>query len=150
MASFLVRAILESGGSLPTPTTDRFRDDNSSPHEDSIERLAAAGIVSGTSKDRFSPLAPVTREQMATFLTRALAHRTGTTPAATRDWFVDDESSPHEDAINRVASVGMAGGTSPGNYSPLVTVRRDQMASFLARLLDQYVRAGARTPAQRG
>ena len=104
---------------------------------------------SGTGKNSFSPTAAVSRAQMATFLTRALEYRTGQRPAATRDWFVDDAGSTHENAINAAASVGMAGGTAPGYFSPAATVRRDQMAAFLARLLQKHVQAGALTPLQR-
>jgi DNA-binding beta-propeller fold protein YncE len=70
MAAFLVRAL-----DLPRVTGDRFTDDDSSVFEGDIEALAAAGITRGCNppaNDRFCPNDPVTREQMAAFLRRAL------------------------------------------------------------------------------
>lgn len=68
MASFLSRAL-----SLPAAGTDYFRDDAGSLHEADINRVAAAGITMGCTGDTYCPDAPVTREQMAAFLYRALS-----------------------------------------------------------------------------
>jgi Glycosyl hydrolases family 18/S-layer homology domain len=68
MASFLARAL-----DLPPATSDHFGDDTGSTHEDAINRLAEAGIASGCTSSRFCPTYPVSREQMAAFLHRALA-----------------------------------------------------------------------------
>jgi len=147
MASFLVRAVTKAGGSLPDGSRDAFGDDNGSTHELSINRLAAAGIVTGTATG-YDPKGPVNRAQMATFLVRALKHVTAENPTASRDWFLDDAAfGVHQDNINIAASVGLAGGTGTGTYSPALTVRRDQMATFLARLLAYYVERGATPPA---
>ena len=69
MASFIARAL-----DLPATSTDHFSDNEGSVHEADINRLATAGITSGCAPDHFCPLAAVTREQMAAFLYRALAH----------------------------------------------------------------------------
>jgi hypothetical protein len=111
MASFLAAAILRSGGTLPA----------------------------GVDGDRYAPDAPVSRGQMATFLARAVEQRTGDRLTGTTDWFFDDETSAHEANVNATASEGLASGSGGGGYSPAGTVRRDQMASFLARLLEVYV-----------
>ena len=69
MAAFLVRAL-----DLPT-TTDAPFTDSAGVFSDSINRLAAAGITKGCNpptNDRYCPDNAVTREQMATFLTRGL------------------------------------------------------------------------------
>ncbi len=107
-----------------------FSDAIGSPFEYDIAWLADAGITGGCGDDRFCPRANVTREEMASFLARALA-----LPAATRDYFGDDESSIHEANINRVASAGITGGCAPNRFCPRDTVTRAQMASFLARAL---------------
>lgn len=143
MASFLARAILRSGGTLPA-ATDRFSDDDTSVHSESIERLAAAGIVVGTGGGRYSPQAPVSREQMATFLTRAVQHRTGASLTSGTDWFRDDDGSAHRTAIDAAAAAGLATGTGGAAFSPRATVRRDQMASFVTRMLELFVEAGGR------
>ncbi|HEU5112612.1 MAG TPA: S-layer homology domain-containing protein, partial [Acidimicrobiia bacterium] len=71
MAAFLVRALgyTNDGGG------NRFTDDNSSVFESAIDRLATAGVTLGCNppaNTRFCPDQPVTRGQMAAFLTRAL------------------------------------------------------------------------------
>ena len=67
MATFLTRALL-----LPPSTTNRFADDDGHWAESAIDALAAAGITSGCSAERFCPDELVTRAQMASFLRRAL------------------------------------------------------------------------------
>jgi hypothetical protein len=66
MASFLVRGL-----GLPGASQDYFWDDNGNLHEDAINRLAAAGVVTGCGGGAYCPAATVTREQMAAFLHRA-------------------------------------------------------------------------------
>jgi hypothetical protein len=66
MASFLRRAY-----ALPATGVDFFTDDEASEHEPDINRLAASGITRGCTPTTYCPLAPVTREQMVTFLYRA-------------------------------------------------------------------------------
>lgn len=141
MASFLARMIAESGGSLPDAARDHFADDHGSAHEDSINRLAEAGIVTGLSDGSFGPSRVVTRDQMTSFLVRAFQHRSGTTLTAAQDYFVDDSGNAHEPAINRAAEAGFTGGRD-GYFSPGSAVTRDQMASFVARTLDKLVEDG--------
>ena len=71
MAAFLDRAFGYTAGT----GGDRFVDDNGSVFEDNIERIAAAGVTKGCNppaNTRFCPNDPVTRQQMASFLQRAL------------------------------------------------------------------------------
>ena len=123
MASFLVRAL-----HLPPATKDYFTDDDTSIHEDSINRLAEARITGGCGQGRFCPGGTVTRGQMASFLSRALG-----LPPATTDHFTDDEGSIHEPMINRLADAGITGGCATGRYCPAAPVSREQMAAFLQR-----------------
>ena len=123
MASFLDRAL-----GLPTTSRDFFTDDETSGHEASINRLAAAGITGGCGPGRFCPKLTVTREQMASFLTRALH-----LPVTATDFFTDDETSIHEGDINRLAASGVTGGCGPGRFCPRATVTREQMAAFVRR-----------------
>ncbi len=70
MAAFLVRAFDLGAGS----GSDVFEDDDG-VLENAIDKLAAAGITTGCNppaNDRFCPNQPVTRGEMAVFLTRAL------------------------------------------------------------------------------
>ena len=72
MAAFLVRALglTDDGGG------NTFVDDDGSVFESDIAKLATAGITKGCNppvNDQFCPRDPVTREQMAAFLKRALS-----------------------------------------------------------------------------
>ncbi|HJP71913.1 MAG TPA: PQQ-dependent sugar dehydrogenase [Candidatus Limnocylindria bacterium] len=125
MASFLARAL-----SLPSSSTDFFTDDETSLHEADINRLAAAGITLGCGASRYCPLEFVTREQMASFLARALS-----LPSSSTDFFTDDEASPHEADINRLAAAGITLGCGGGRYCAADFVTREQMAAFLERAL---------------
>ena len=67
MAAFIRRAL-----NLEAVTTDPFTDDENSFAEADINALAASGITLGTSATNFSPAANVLRDQMASFIARAL------------------------------------------------------------------------------
>jgi hypothetical protein len=136
--------------------TQRFADvPTDHPHAASINRLSQAGVVEGSGSGgeagtaTYSPDAPVTRAQMATFLNRAVAYALGQDPASAgagagytapdgADYYADDETATaHEANINGVTSVGIAVGSTPDRYVPGGTVTRGQMAGFLARTLSQ-------------
>ena len=68
---------------------------------------------------------------MASFLRRALA-----LPDASQDFFTDDDGSSFEADINAIAEAGITTGCRIGEFCPDRTLRRDEMASFLARALD--------------
>jgi hypothetical protein len=71
MAAFLVRAL----GYTDAGTGDLFVDDDGSIFEADIDRLGTAGVTRGCNppiNDQFCPNSPVLRDQMASFLTRAL------------------------------------------------------------------------------
>ena len=123
-----------------TATADRnapggsFIDDNGNVHEGFIEAVAAADITRGCNppaNDRFCPNQPVTRQEMASFLTRALG-----LPPATTDYFTDDAGSVHQADINSLAMAGITRGCNPptnNSFCPEGTVTREQMAAFLVR-----------------
>jgi hypothetical protein len=126
MAAFISRAL-----SLPAATQDYFTDDNGVTGESAINRLAEAGIAQGCGPDLYCPNDPVPREQMASFVARALD-----LPENATNFFSDDEGSIHEPDINRFAGAGITSGCMPGLYCPADTVTREQMAAFLHRALD--------------
>jgi hypothetical protein len=146
MASFVARLVDATDVALPATGEDFFDDDATSGHQDNINRLAAAGIVSGTGHRQYSPHANVTRAQMATFLFRAARFVLGHDLPPGQDWFADDNGSAHQHSINANAHAGIATGTGPGAFSPTNPVSRAQMASFLARLADLLVDEGRASP----
>ncbi len=123
MATFLTRGL-----GLPAAGQDYFTDDNGSQHEDSINRLAEAGVTMGCADGSFCPRDLITRDQMAAFLVRAF-----NLPGAETDFFVDDTKSPHQASINALAAAGVTGGCGAETYCPTDRVTRGQMATFLAK-----------------
>jgi subtilisin family serine protease len=142
MATFL-GAVVDAGSGLPDRPPRAFRDVAGSVHEDSINGLADLGIVRGFGDGTFRPSSPVTRAQMASFLINTYEHLVGRAPAPDEPWFEDTRGSVHAGAADRLWQLGITAGTSPRVYAPNVDVRRDQMASFVARLLDRTEREGA-------
>jgi hypothetical protein len=125
MASFLVRGL-----KLPATSTDFFTDDDASAHRADINALAASKITGGCAEGRFCPSRTVTREQMASFLVRAL-----NLPTTSVDFFADDAGSPHEADINRLAASGITGGCGTASFCPSASINREQMAAFLHRAI---------------
>jgi hypothetical protein len=148
MATFIANLVTRTGGTLPDGP-DRFADDNGSRHEANINRLASAGIVGGRADGGYGPALTVSRDQMATFLVRAYEYRSGKQLPPGGDAFADDNgNAAHEGNINKASAAGFTGGTAGGGYNPSGVVRRDQMGSFLARVLDLLVEEdGAPLPA---
>ncbi len=151
MARFVANAIDASGAgdSLPAATgADRFSDIAGTTHRDAIQRLAQAGIVKGAVGGTFDPDAIITRAQMASFIVEA-ARVAGdrTLEPASLGHFGDVASdSTHARNINAGFEAGLFRGTvaptdgMAGSFSPAVTVKRDQMATFLVELFTQSIR----------
>jgi hypothetical protein len=123
MASFLDRAL-----ALPAGGPDFFNDDAGSPHEEAINAIRAAGITSGCTATDFCPHARTTREQMATFLVRALQLTSSST-----DYFSDDNGSMHESDVNALRESSITLGCTEKTFCPKTIVTREQMAAFLFR-----------------
>lgn len=113
-----------------------FIDDNGRILEADIDAIAAAGITRGCNppvNDRFCPTNNLTRGEMAAFLRRALQ-----LPAASQDYFTDDNGSIFEADINAIAAAGITRGCNPpanDRYCPNDLVTREQMAAFIRRAL---------------
>ena len=149
MASFLVRLIEYSGGEFPADPDDAFSDDDESVHQDAINKLASVGIVAGKGDGTYDPRGTVTRAAMATFLVQSYDFTSEEFIVDRGDYFTDDsDQTAHQGNINRSASAGFTTGRSPGLYEPRSAVTRDQMASFLARMLDLLVDEGTATAKQ--
>jgi hypothetical protein len=126
-----VHALAVTSLSSATPTPGgTFSDVAGSTHRAGIDAVAEAGIAGGYADGTFRPDLPVTRGQMATFLTRALDLPAGASS------FPDVAGSTHRAGIDAVAEAGIAGGYADGTFRPDLPVTRGQMATFLARALD--------------
>ena len=119
-----------TGGSVVVEAQDRtcVNDYSSSIFANDIAWAFEQGITVGCAPNLFCTNSIVNREQMASFLARALH-----LPNATRDYFTDDNESEHEGNINRIAEAGITAGCTATRFCPRASVTREQMASFLAR-----------------
>lgn len=145
LATFVANLAQASGSALPATSTDHFDDDAGSVHEGNINRVAAAGIM-GSATRSFSPDLAVSRGSMATTVARTYRYDARQALPAGPDAFGDDAGNPHEANINAVAASGLAAGYTDGSFRPLDPVSREQMATFLARLLDLLVDQGHAAP----
>jgi hypothetical protein len=142
MASFIARMLRAGGVDLPASPPDAFDDDDGSTHELAINQLAALGIVQGRSARTYAPLDEVTRAQMASFVVRAVEYALGEDLPAPRSPFADVPSSgPHYANIDAAYAAGIVQGRTSTTYAPNEDVRRDQMASFIARSMEVMFRA---------
>lgn len=103
-----------------------------------MECLVWWSVTNGRRATAYEPAGTVTRGQMASSLANVITQSGGALPASAGGHFADDDGTTHEDDINAAAAAGLTGGSN-GRYRPASPVRRDQMASFLTRLLDLIV-----------
>lgn len=125
-ASFLARAL-----DLPAGHGTGFSDvPPDSTHARAVSALVQAGVASGHSDGTFRPGLVVTRGQMAALVDRAF----GPFPAAGHG-FTDVAGTTHERAVAALTQAGIVAGYGDATFRPGAPVRRDQIASFLARAL---------------
>lgn len=152
-ASFLVRTMQAGGVDLPPAEDQGFTDIEGNEHEDNINILAATGITKGTSQNRYSPRQFLPRDQIASFVLRAAAFIEDVSLASLqRDDgpFTDvPEGNTHRLNINGARHFNLTIGRTATTYEPDSRTRRDQMASFLVRLLASLRGDGLITPAER-
>jgi len=131
-AAFFTRAL-----NLLHTDEDFFTDDEDSIFQTEINAIADVGITQGCNppdNDQFCPTDGVTRAQWASFMVRAL----GLTEGGGDDLFTDDDSSVHEEDIDRIATAGITLGCNPPDndqFCPNDTVTRQQTASFFLRAM---------------
>lgn len=129
MATFLLRALELAPGSASPPFSDVAA---GSTHAPAISAMRRDEITLGCGGGRFCPSTVVARDQMASFLQRALPLE----PGSASPPFADvPAGSTHARAIDAVRRAEITLGCSGGGYCPSDTVTRAQMASFLVRAL---------------
>ena len=102
-----------------------------------VVRVFSQGIMRGTSVTEFSPSQPVTRRQMALFLTRLLTVA-GVEPVSGFAPGFDDTATLEAESRAAIAQMrvdGVMGGVSAEEFAPAAAVTRDHMALFLSRAL---------------
>ena len=146
MAVWLVRALEDADP--PQVQDSRFADVTDDPWwAGHVERVAQLGITVGCATDplRYCPARPVSRAEMATFLTRAFNLEPGP-PAGFADI---DEGGVHAAGIDAIAAAGITAGcsTDPLRYCPERPVSRGEMATLLARAFVPTIDLTGVTPA---
>lgn len=138
MAQYLIREAEIIGVDIPEVGAQGFTDLGGLPTGvvNDINSLKALGITTGVSPTLFDPNGTIPRWQMALFLTRVHQNAGYTLPASTSP-FADLGGLNGEavGAIQGLVRLGVTNGTSATTFSPYSDVTREQMASFLARLL---------------
>lgn len=142
MASFVIRTLEAGGFEIPAPEDNGFEDIEGNEHEDTINQMATLNITEGVTATQYDPELPVLRDQMASFVTRAAnvayendmlaGNTTGPFP------FTDvSEGNVHRESIAASNELlGVSQGTTATTYDPRAGTSRQQMATFLIRLLD--------------
>jgi PKD repeat protein len=141
MATFMARAIAGGDALVPEGPADPSFTDVTASHwaYRYIEYVAARGIAKGFPEGGFSPSRSVDRAQMAAFVSRAIAVRSGGSslesyepPAMPtfRDVPTDNWAYPF---IEYSAARGIVQGYPDGSYQPTTDCTRDQMAVYLTR-----------------
>lgn len=141
LATMIARWVRQDAEQLgiPSELPDAFPDDDGSPHEASIDLLAAVGVIQPA--PRFRPNEPATRAESADLLVRAkdalLAVQQGLQvndylPLGP-DRFSDDDGHPLERSLEKAANAGIVRGVTPDTAVPDRAVRRDEATSFLMR-----------------
>lgn len=108
--------------------TSPFWDIEGSPFYADILWIAQQQITLGCGGGQYCPGNVVTREQMASFLVRAMD-----LPPSGRNHFDDDDGSAHQGDINALADSGITLGCASRQFCPRSPVSRQEMASFLVR-----------------
>jgi hypothetical protein len=120
---------------------DPFPDTAPGTHYEAINCIAYLGVTQGTIRGgvpHYLPGSSVTRAQMASFVARVLdATEPYDLPQATGPAFPDVGGGPHAERIDQLAAAGIVEGREDGTYAPNRSVLRGQMASYIARSIEQ-------------
>lgn len=111
-------------------------------YADAMLKLVAAGVMQGTGYNEVgaivSPDAPISREQTAVLLCRALSLK----PSADAKINFPDASSVSDwakDAVAALTERGMLKGTGDGNVSPALVIDRGSVAQMVSNMVSEYV-----------
>ena len=115
------------------PLVGGFRDIAGHWAEESIIRLNALGLVSGTGDRRFEPDRGISRAEAVALVVRALG---GSEPAAGTNAYSDlDERHWAYEAIRKATAAGIVNGLPDGRFGPSLPVTRAEAAVMIGRAL---------------
>jgi len=104
---------------------------------DQINACVEAGVVAGYDDARYHGDWPVTRDQMAVYIARALAGGEDSVPAGPGEATFEDVPTDYwaYDQVEYCYDQNVVRGYTATTYAPTVEVTRDQMAVYVARAL---------------
>jgi hypothetical protein len=102
-----------------------------------IRAVEDASIVKGYSDGTYKPTDPVTRDQMAVYISRALAGGDASVPAGPSTATFSDVPTDYWafKYVEYAVTQNVVKGYSDGTYKPTDQVTRDQMSVFIARAI---------------
>ena len=136
----IVSILYNLAGSPTVRSGNTFRDVPSSAYyANAVEWAAAMGLTSGTGSGLFLPDAPVTREQLAVFLSQyAKQHGVELTGSSSLQRFSDYRSASNyaQPPLAWAVSQGLLSGFEDGSLRPRSPATRAQTASILRQLCE--------------
>ncbi|MEX0836325.1 MAG: transglycosylase family protein, partial [Nitriliruptor sp.] len=108
-----------------------FADTDGTTYEPAVTALSLNDITQGCSDDAYCPSDLLRRDQLATFLVRALELEPSETVT-----FSDLTENSHASQIETLADAGVVRGCTPTEYCPATAITRGQLASMIDAALD--------------
>ena len=103
-------------------------------HLDAIGCLASLNLLDGVTSEQFAPAEPMTRDQLASVLARAI-EAAGVDLPEGDDAFPDSDPA-HRRSINQLADAGLLLGRTDGTFGSGESVTRAQVASLVVRVVE--------------
>ena len=108
-------------------------------YADAVSTAAAAGLITGYTDGSFKPGSPITRQEMATVLSKAIKYtgKTLTDDPAALAKFSDAASIPawSKTAVAEIAAEGIIQGAPDGSFAPAKLATRAEAATMLEKTL---------------
>ncbi|MDO4269927.1 MAG: S-layer homology domain-containing protein [Eubacteriales bacterium] len=126
-------------------TQNPFRDMTGSEwYASAVLRANAAGVMAGDGNGNARPGSPITRQEAAVMLSRALTLKSD---GRGKPFYDDDQIGAWaRDAVDIMSSLGIIGGTPEGNFAPSRSITRAETTVILDRAIPAYyTRAGVYT-----
>ncbi|OMF89792.1 S-layer homology domain-containing protein [Paenibacillus sp. FSL R7-0337] len=132
--------ITRSLGLAPAAPGTPFKDISAgSWYTEAVQTAAAAGLITGYTDGSFKPGSPITRQEMAAVLSKAMKYtgKTLTSDPAVLAKFRDASSIPawSRAAVAEIASAGIIQGTPDGAFAPAKLATRAEAATMLEKTL---------------
>ncbi len=144
MAVFIVRAVYGGDNFTLNQSTPYFLDvPEGSFAYMWIQKMYELGITTGCAPQYFCPTSPVTRDEMAVFITRMRFEQTPFTYPSTAYFNDVPTTDPTFPYVQRLAYDQVTTGCSSDLYCPTQDVLREQMAAFILKgAFNQLLPAG--------